>query len=136
MMPLDYDALLKETTFAFSRSGGKGGQNVNKVETRVELTFNIEQSQLLTDDIKYILHQKLANKLDSSGTLHISASAERSQLANRKKAEEKFIALIQQALRPTKKRKATAPSKAAKRRRLESKKQVSTKKKQRQERFF
>lgn len=128
MKSLDYQALLQETTIQFSRSSGKGGQNVNKVETKVELSFNIPQSILFEDSTKALLLTKLQTRIDNEGTLRVTASSERTQHANRKKAEEKFIKLIQNALKPQKKRIATAPSGAAKIARLHAKKIQGSKK--------
>ncbi|MFN0201124.1 MAG: alternative ribosome rescue aminoacyl-tRNA hydrolase ArfB [Bacteroidia bacterium] len=81
-----------------SRSGGKGGQNVNKVETKVTLMWNPAQSALFTEDEKARLLEKLANKLDSEGYLQVSAQAKRSQLENRELAFEKLHQLIEKAL--------------------------------------
>ncbi len=131
MLFTNYQGLFEESTLHFSRSGGKGGQNVNKVETKVELVFNIHSSLLLTPEDKERLLLALKSKLDSQGTLRITASSERTQLANRKKAEEKFIKLIQVSLKPKKKRKPTKPSMAAKKARLESKQKQSQKKESR-----
>jgi ribosome-associated protein len=136
MQTLDYNALLNEATVQFSRSGGKGGQNVNKVETRVELIFNIPTSPILDEATKALLLKNLSSKLDTEGNLRIVASSERQQHANRKKAEEKFIKLLQSALKPKKKRRATAPSKAAKKARLETKRKQSTKKQERKKAVF
>ena len=128
---IDYEQLLKEATVHFSRSSGKGGQNVNKVETAVELIFNIPHSSLLTDAAKKTLLAVLKSRIDTEGNIHIKATTERLQLSNRKKAEEKFIALIKKGLTPKKKRVKTAPTRAQKMKRLESKKRQSTKKKAR-----
>lgn len=131
MQFIDYEQLLKEATIHFSRSSGKGGQNVNKVETRVELVFNIPHSHALNDETKNLLSTVLKSKIDSEGNIHITASSERLQHSNRVKAEEKFIKLIKNALIPKKKRIKTTPSASAKRARLETKKRQSSKKKER-----
>lgn len=128
MEPFDYHKLLDEATYQFSRSGGKGGQNVNKVETRVELFFNIAESQLLSQEIKNKLVEQLKNKLDSHNILRITSSTQRTQHANKLQAQEKFIKLLAQALKHKKKRKPTKPSKKAKQARLESKQKQSQKK--------
>ncbi len=130
-MPIDYEQLLKEATIHFSRSSGKGGQNVNKVETRVELIFNIPASNILEESVKATLMTVLKSKIDHEGNLRITASSERLQHSNRKIAEEKFIHLIRTALKPKKKRIKTVPSVASKIARLESKRKVSIKKKER-----
>ena len=128
MILLNYDALLKEAQFSFARSGGKGGQHVNKTETKAELYFSIPNSQILDDVTKQKLLEALSTKLDSEGTLRVTASKERSQAANKKIAIEKFIAFIQAALKPKKKRRPTKPSKAARESRLEQKQKKSFKK--------
>lgn len=132
---LDYEQLLKEATLHFSRSSGKGGQNVNKVETRVELVFNIPASHLLDDAIKSTLLTALKSKIDHEGNIRITASSERLQHSNRRKAEEKFVKLISTALKPKKKRIKTAPSLSAKMERLHTKHKTSVKKHERQKKF-
>jgi ribosome-associated protein len=127
----DVNRLLDESSFNFSRSGGKGGQNVNKVETKVELIFNVPGSNLLDEEFKERLKKKLENRLDSEGNLHIVAQSERTQLANRKKAAEKFCKLIQKALIKDKKRIRTKKPKAVKEKILEEKKKLSEKKRER-----
>jgi ribosome-associated protein len=119
---------MPEFIFKTSRSSGAGGQNVNKVNTKVELRFNISNSQLLTDKEKEILLEKLANKISNEGDLIIVSQTDRSQLKNKEKTIEKFYALIQKSLTPRKRRKPTKPSAASKRRRLDDKRIKSEKK--------
>jgi len=120
-----------EITFSASRSSGPGGQNVNKVSTKVELRFNIPNSNLISDSEKEILLEKLKNKISNEGDLILVSQEERSQLKNKEKVLEKFYELIDDALTPPKKRKPTKPSKASIEKRLEGKKIVSGKKTQR-----
>jgi ribosome-associated protein len=111
-----------ELTYSASRSGGPGGQNVNKVSTKVELRFNIPESALLNDAEKERLLQKLANQINSAGELILVSQSERSQLKNKEKVTEKFYQLLDKALRVPKKRLRTAPTKASREKRLEGKK--------------
>lgn len=122
------DAFLPELQFQTSRSSGPGGQNVNKVESRVELRFRIADSQLLTDEQKQTLLQKLASKLTTEGELLVVAQEDRSQLRNKETALRKFHELLSKALHRPKARRATKPSKGAVRQRLESKKKHGDKK--------
>lgn len=131
MNRFDVNTLLNEVSFNFSRSGGKGGQNVNKVETKVELIFNVTGSALLNEDLKLRLTRKLHSKLDSKGNLHIVSQSERYQIANKKIAIEKFLELIQKALRKEKKRIKTKKPSAVKQKILERKKKHSIKKRER-----
>lgn len=133
-MQPDILTILKYVKFKTSRSGGKGGQNVNKVETKVELLLDIANCSALDDSQKQIIYNKLANKIDTDNVLHLVSQAERSQILNKEKAIKEFKKLINRAFQPIKIRKATKPSKAAKETRLHAKKLHSEKKQQR--RFF
>lgn len=122
------DAFLSELAFQTSRSSGPGGQNVNKVESRVELRFRLADSQLLTEEQKQTLQQKLASRLTTEGELLIAAQEDRSQLRNKETALRKFYETLQKALHKPKARKATKPSQGAVRQRLEAKKKHGDKK--------
>jgi len=120
--------LIKECIFKTARSGGKGGQNVNKVETKVELWFNIPESQKLTEDEKTLMLKKLETKLDKENVLHLQEQSDRTQLKNKELLILKFYKLVVQALKVSKPRKATKLSKAIKAKRSENKKVLSEKK--------
>lgn len=117
-----------EFTFNTSRSSGAGGQNVNKVSTKVELRFHIDDSQILSEEEKEILKKKLASKISQEGFLIIVSQTGRTQFQNKEKVIEKFYALIEKALKPVRKRKATRPTKASKEKRLEEKRLHSERK--------
>ncbi|MEP6611498.1 MAG: alternative ribosome rescue aminoacyl-tRNA hydrolase ArfB [Mucilaginibacter sp.] len=127
--------LQKETSYKASRSGGKGGQNVNKVSSKVELLFSVDNSALFTDEEKAMLNDKLQNRLNKDGLVQIICDEERSQYLNKEKAIERLIVLLTKALHKPKARKPTKVSKAAKAARLESKKINSAKKESRSKRF-
>ena len=111
-----------EIKWRFSRSSGPGGQNVNKIESRVEIIFNLEDSKVLNDYQKEILKRNLKNKLVNNSLL-LAVQEHRNQLLNRQLALIKFSSIIRDALnKPSKLRKSTKPTKASKRKRIEFKK--------------
>jgi ribosome-associated protein len=122
------DLLIRELKFKFTPSSGPGGQNVNKVSTRVEIRFNVIESDILSSDQKIIIIEKLGNKINATGDLIIICDETRSQIKNREIAISKFESLIEEALKPVKKRKATKPTKASKEKRLKEKKKITEKK--------
>jgi ribosome-associated protein len=120
--------LSAELIYSSSRSSGPGGQNVNKVNTRIELRFNIPGSALLNDEEKTKIQAALDNRINKEGFLILVSQSERSQIANKKKVTERFYKLLHKALAPVKKRKPTRPTLASRERRIESKKLLSRKK--------
>ena len=121
----DPEKLYPELVFQTARSGGAGGQNVNKVETKVELRFDIAGSAVLTEEQKEKLYVRLASKLTNEKVLVLYHQTERSQLANKEKVIVKFYDLIKKAFTDPKKRRPTRPTLASKKERLESKQRKS-----------
>jgi ribosome-associated protein len=119
----------RELIFNASRSSGPGGQNVNKVNSKVELRFNIDKSNVLTEEEKALLKNNLSNYINSRGELLIVSQTERSQLKNKDMCVLKFNFLISKGLYIKKKRRPTIPSKASKVKRLDKKRVHSIKKK-------
>jgi len=116
---------IKEFDFITSRSSGAGGQNVNKVSTKVMLCFKVRESNLLTEEEKELICEKLTNKINSEGVLQIVSQAERTQLGNKELCIEKFYAMIEKALIIPQKRKKSRIPKSVIQKRLDDKKRTS-----------
>jgi len=129
-MPIvfELEALLNKCRYEATRSGGKGGQNVNKVSTKVILLLNVLESKVLNEDQKAVLMNKLASRISKEGILRISSGVDRTQLGNRKKVTEKFYKLIGDAFYTEEERIATKLPAAKKVKRKILKKEASEKK--------
>jgi len=134
-MNFDKAGLQKEITYKTSRSGGKGGQSVNKVSSKVELLFSIADSTLFNDEEKALLNEKLQARLNKDGFVQVICDEERSQYLNKEKALERLILLLTKALHKPKTRKTTKVSKAVKAARLEAKRMNAEKKENRKKNF-
>lgn len=119
---------IPELQFQTARSSGPGGQNVNKVETKVQLKFDVNNSLILSEEEKLTLLQKASNKIDQEGVLQLSSQEKRSQIQNKELVVRKFYDLLRTAFHKKKIRKATKPSKGAIEDRLKSKKAQAEKK--------
>lgn len=120
--------LLPELEFSTSRSSGPGGQNVNKVSTKVIIRWNLLHSTLITDEQKMVLLNKLSGQLTREGELIINSQESRSQLQNKELALEKLDTLLRKAMTKPKARKATKPTKSSKVKRVDNKKRHAEKK--------
>ena len=127
MIPVK-DDILKVVQFKTSRSGGSGGQHVNKVSSKVELILNIGTAAFLTEEEKILVSTRLANRLDQEGNLHVVAQEDRSQLLTKERAVAKMIALLKLALTVSKPRKPTKVPFAVIRKRREHKRALAEKK--------
>lgn len=134
-MAPNMENLLAEVSFKTSRSGGSGGQHVNKVSTKVELDFDVLESKVLTDEEKALVSEKLASRLTTDGILQVISQSERSQLRNKKVALEKFQELIQACFVVPKKRKPSKVPRRVKEKRLLTKKMKAEIKKLRRKDF-
>lgn len=125
----------KEIFYKTARSGGKGGQNVNKVETAAEAWWHVTSSVFFSEEEKQLINAKLTNRINKDGYLIIKSSETRSQLENKEIAKQKMMTLVRQSLIKPKKRKPTKISKAAKEKRLFTKRQNSLLKQNRRKGF-
>lgn len=130
MLP-NKDDLLKIVTFKTSRSGGKGGQNVNKVSSKVELLLHIHSAPFFTEEERSLLLDRLAHRLDQEGKLHVVSQEDRSQLMNKERTLLKVMALLKSALHVQKLRKPTKTPNSIIRKRMEDKRAVSSRKQSR-----
>ena len=118
----------REIAFSSSRSSGPGGQNVNKVNTKIELRFHINNSNILSSEEKNLIHEKLKSRINNDGELILASQESRSQLNNKETVLFNFYLLLFKAFLKQKKRIKTEPSKASVKKRLDNKKQHSEKK--------
>ncbi|WP_298264833.1 alternative ribosome rescue aminoacyl-tRNA hydrolase ArfB [uncultured Lutibacter sp.] len=125
---MNTQALIKELKFKAVKSSGAGGQHVNKVSTKVELVFDLQNSSEFTKEEKELLLQKLKNKLTKENSLFLSCDESRSQHKNKELVIQRFLKLIENSLKVPKKRKATKPSKSSIEKRIDKKKKQAYKK--------
>jgi ribosome-associated protein len=121
----------QDLSWSASRSSGPGGQNVNRVASKVDLRFDLDGTRALSPAVKARLRALAGNQLDKEGQVMITSQATREQARNLEDARDKLASLVRRALQPPKRRKKTRPSRRAKQRRLDAKKRRSEKKKYR-----
>lgn len=121
MQPIQSIDIMSELSFSASRSSGPGGQNVNKVNTKITLKWDVVRSSLINEEQMELLMRKLASQLTTDGVLMVSAQENRSQLQNKEEAIKKLDEILAKAFHQKKIRKPSKPSKAVKRKRVEGK---------------
>lgn len=134
-MNISKEALQKEIVYRTARSGGKGGQNVNKVASKVDILFSVAGSALFHEEDKQWLQTRLAGKINNDGNIQIVSEEERSQYLNKQKAVDRLYAMLIRALQRPKIRKASQPGKAARAKRLDQKRIQSVRKQLRKTNF-
>ena len=132
---MDFKTILSELIIKATRSSGKGGQNVNKVSSRIQLFYDVLNSNGISDEERKLILHKLKNKLSEQGILQIDVQEDRSQLSNKKIALKKLEDLLINALKKTKKRIKTSVSPGARKKRLTGKKMQGEKKQLRQKKY-
>ncbi len=129
---MNTELLLHEVTYKATRSSGPGGQHVNKTSTRVELYWNLEESQAVNETERALLRTALESRINREGQMMLSASRTRSQLKNKREVTDKFIKLLERKVQPPTIRKKTRTPASVKRKRLKNKRFTSEKKANRQ----
>jgi ribosome-associated protein len=135
-MEFTEEDLLKEVVFKTSRSGGSGGQNVNKVATKVEVKFDIQASALFNEDEKALIRERLSSRLSADNSIRVVSQEARSQLANKQTTLLKLYNILTNALRQDKPRKPTKPKRSAVEKRLKEKQLIAQKKITRRRDFY
>ena len=133
---MNKEILHKEFSYRMSRSGGKGGQHVNKVATKVEVIFNVKDSSVFTNEEKEMIVEKLGNRINAKGEIQVVCQSTRSQLKNKHFATAKLIEMLENALLEKAKRKPTKIPKAVKEKRLQAKRKNKEKKEMRRKDFL